>query len=210
AVGVSTLDFKNKFVESGIVPEVIAALDPSVSFYAAYVAANGSTTLLTPGTALNPSAGEKPQPVEFSVEGLNNATNITASTRYLIYLLDADAPARNDPSSRNERHFLAGNYSVTAGVNSTVLPTAQRLTVPTSQFAPFTPFSEPQPQANTGVHRFIMALYTQPEKFNTAGFESVGMDVSTTRWNLSAWRTQLGLGPAIGATFFTIDTGASN
>jgi phosphatidylethanolamine-binding protein len=26
---------------------------------------------------------------------------------------------------------------------------------------------------------------------------------------LSRWRTQLGLGPAIGATFFTIDTGAN-
>ncbi|KAM7184065.1 Phosphatidylethanolamine-binding protein PEBP [Rhypophila sp. PSN 637] len=205
ARSVPTLEFKNKFVESGIVPEVIAALDPSVSFYVSYVAADGHTELLLPGAQL--AMSEKAGPTEFSVEGLNNATNVTASSRFLIYLLDADAPARGNPTARNLRHFLAGNYTVTANQNSTLLPTAQKLTVLTAQFQPFTRFVEPNPQPNTGVHRFIYALYTQPAQFNTIGFESVGMEAETANWNLSRWRTQLGLGPAIGATFFTIDTG---
>ena len=85
AVSVSTLDFKNAFVESGIVPEVIAALDPAVSFYASYRAADGHDELLVPGTSL--TVAEATQPIEFSVENLNNATNITAQTRYLIYLV---------------------------------------------------------------------------------------------------------------------------
>ncbi|KAK4215055.1 phosphatidylethanolamine-binding protein, partial [Rhypophila decipiens] len=207
ARSVSTLDFKNAFVESGIVPEVIAALDPSVSFYVSYVAADGHNELLLPGTQL--AMSEKGGPTEFSVEGLNNATNVTASSRFLIYLLDADAPARGNPTARNLRHFLAGNYTVTPGQNSTLLPTAQKLTALTTQFQPFTRFVEPDPQPNTGVHRFIYALYTQPATFNNAGFESVGMEAETANWNLSRWRTQLGLGPAIGATFFTIDTGAN-
>ncbi|KAM7200360.1 Phosphatidylethanolamine-binding protein PEBP [Naviculisporaceae sp. PSN 640] len=207
ARSVSTLDFKNAFVESGIVPEVIAALDPSVSFYVAYTAADGHNELLLPGTQL--SLSEKGAPTEFSVEGLNNATNVTATSRFLIYLLDADAPARGNPTARNLRHYLAGNYTVTPGSNSTLLPTAQKLVVPTVQFDPFTPFVEPDPQPNTGIHRFIYALYTQPAQFNNAGFESVGMEAETANWNLSRWRTQLGLGPAIGATFFTIDTGSN-
>lgn len=33
--------------------------------------------------------------------------------------------------------------------------------------------------------------------------------LTKSRPQLSQWRTQLGLGPAIGATFFTIDTGAN-
>jgi hypothetical protein len=71
------------------------------------------------------------------------------------------------------------------GGNSTVLPTAQLLAVPNGQFRPFTPFTIPNPSPNTGVHRFIYALYTQPARFNTAGFESVGMEAETQNWNVS-------------------------
>lgn len=86
ASSVSTLDFKNRFVESRIVPEVIAALDPAVSFYASYKAGEDShDELLTPGTSL--TAAEATMPFEFSVENLNNATNITAQSRFLIYLV---------------------------------------------------------------------------------------------------------------------------
>ncbi|KAK3373066.1 phosphatidylethanolamine-binding protein, partial [Lasiosphaeria ovina] len=207
ARSVSTLEFKNKFRESGIVPEVIAALDPAVSFYVTYRAADGHSELLVPGSSL--TVGETAQPLEFSVENLQNATNITAQTRYLIYLLDADAPARSNPTARNLRYFLAGNYSA-ATANSTVLSTAQRLVIPAGQARPFTSFIQPAPTANSGVHRFIYALYTQPARFSSTGFESVGMEEAIENWNLSRWRTQLGLGPAIGATFFTVDTGANN
>ncbi|KAL2265090.1 hypothetical protein VTJ83DRAFT_6190 [Remersonia thermophila] len=208
ASSVSTLEFKNRFVESGIVPEVIAALDPSVSFYASYKAGDdGHDELLVPGSTL--TVAEAAMPFEFSVENLNNATNVTAQTRFLIYLLDADAPDRNSPTARNQRHFLAGNYTL-SGVNSTVLPSAQVLAVPDGQLRPFTPFIPPNPAPNTGVHRYIYALYIQPARFNTAGFETSGMEADIQNWNLSRWRTQLGLGPAIGATFFTIDTNTNS
>lgn len=211
ATSVSTLSFKNQFVASGIVPEVIAALDPSVSFYASYKAgADSHDALLTPGSSL--SISEATMPFEFSVENLNNATNITAQTRFLIYLvcltwshswavgsclthplrmsshalpqLDADAPARSTPTARNLRHYLAGNYT-RAGTNSTVLSTAQRLSIQSGQSRPFTQFTNPNPEPNTGVHRFIYALYVQPARFNTAGFESVGMEAETSNWNVS-------------------------
>ncbi|KEZ46822.1 hypothetical protein SAPIO_CDS0131 [Scedosporium apiospermum] len=207
ANSVSTADFKSRFEQSGIVPEVIAALDPAVSFYASYKTSTGQDALLVPGSTL--TVAEAAFPFEFSVENLGNATNITTSTRYLIYLLDADAPSRNDPSARNLRHYLAGNYTL-SNTPSSVLPTAQRLFLPSAASFPFTPYQPPQPAANTGVHRFIYALYTQPPQFNLANFDSVGMSPETSNWSLPEWRMQLGLGPAIGATFFTIDTGANN
>ncbi|KAK3991123.1 phosphatidylethanolamine-binding protein [Cladorrhinum sp. PSN332] len=207
AESVSTLDFKNRFVSSGIVPEVIPALDPSVSFYITYRADDGHSELLTPGSTLTLNETSR-LPLEFSVESLNNATNITAQTRYLVYLLDADAPSRSSPTARNLRHYLAGNYTLN-GANSSVLATAQRISIPDANRRPFTAFTAPTPDANSGIHRFIYALYTQPARFNSAGFESVGMEAATANWNLSRWRTQLGLGPAIGATYFTIDTGLS-
>jgi len=86
AESVSTLDFKNRFVSSGIVPEVIAALDPAVSFYVTYRADDGHSELITPGSSLTVNETSA-LPLEFSVENLNNATNITAQTRYLIYLV---------------------------------------------------------------------------------------------------------------------------
>lgn len=84
ATSVSTLEFKNRFMESGIVPEVIAAIDPSVSFYVGYRSGDHDE-LLVPGSNLTVS--EASRPFEFSVENLNNATNVTAQTRFLIYLV---------------------------------------------------------------------------------------------------------------------------
>ncbi|KAL1835760.1 hypothetical protein VTJ49DRAFT_6099 [Mycothermus thermophilus] len=189
ASSVSTLEFKNRFVESGIVPEVIAALDPSVSFYASYKAGDdGHDELLVPGSTL--TAAEAAMPFEFSVENLNNATNVTIQTRFLIYLLDADAPDRSNPTARNQRHYLAGNYT-RSGVNSTVLSSAQVLTVPNGQFRPFTPFIPPNPAPNTGVHRYIYALYIQPARFNSAGFETSGMEANIQNWNQTSTQALL-------------------
>ena len=49
---VPTAQFKSRFEESRIVPDVIAALDPSVSFYAAYNTISGRPALLVPGSTL--------------------------------------------------------------------------------------------------------------------------------------------------------------
>lgn len=52
AVSVSTADFKSRFEQSGIVPEIIPALNPTVSFYAGYKSAGGRDALLVPGSSL--------------------------------------------------------------------------------------------------------------------------------------------------------------
>ncbi|KAB5513099.1 phosphatidylethanolamine-binding protein [Coniochaeta sp. 2T2.1] len=201
AKSLTTAEFKDAFRSSGIVPEILpAALDPSVSFYAAYSSGDGKAAQIIPGSKLK--VQEATFPVEFSVENLQNATNITSSTRYLIYMLDADAPSRSDPSARNFRHYLGGNFTLT-GTNSSVLSTAQLLS---NRSQPFNDFVQPNPGPNTGEHRYILALYVQPPRYNTAGFESAGMSDARMNWNLTQWRTQLGLGPAIGATYFTIET----
>lgn len=52
AASVSTAEFKSRFEQSGIVPGVIGALDPAVSFYAAYLSEGGQDALLVPGSTL--------------------------------------------------------------------------------------------------------------------------------------------------------------
>ncbi|OAK94954.1 PEBP-like protein [Phaeosphaeriaceae sp. SRC1lsM3a] len=204
AASVSVSDFKADFSTAQIVPEVLAAFSPSVAFYAGFASADGDAALLTPGMAL--TTPEATTPIEFSVESIINGANVTDTSRFIIYMIGPDVPSRSTPTSRNVRHFLAGNYTVSSS-NSSILTTAAKLT---NSSAATNEYSAPTPKANTGVHRYVYLLYVQPKKFDNSGFESIGLNVSSRmNFNLTTFRAQAGLGPAIGGTFFTIDT-ASN
>lgn len=52
AASVSVSDFKADFSTAQIVPEVLAAFNPSVAFYAGFASADGDAALLTPGMTL--------------------------------------------------------------------------------------------------------------------------------------------------------------
>ena len=98
---------------------------------------------------------------------------------YAIYLMDADAPDRNNPASRNLRLFLGGNYTLTNTPG--ILGTAMRFN---TSSPPFTPFQQPAPRASSGIHRYVYALYVQPERFSSVGFE-VAMPAQRENWNVS-------------------------
>ncbi len=99
----SVADFDTRIQQAGVVPEVFNSLDPSLSFYASYVADTGASELLLPGSSLsvngNISSGgprmvelltvklEAQLPFEFSVENTGNVSGISALTRYIIFLV---------------------------------------------------------------------------------------------------------------------------
>ncbi|KAM0321804.1 hypothetical protein ACHAQA_009901 [Verticillium albo-atrum] len=206
ASSVSIQDFGSAFTAAGIVPDVLAAFNPTVSFYVGYNTADGhGAALITPSTEL--STAEAVAPQEFSVEGIANAENITDSSRFIIVLVGPDAPTRDNPTNRSIRHYLAGNFTVGTAA-STILSTASTLT---NSSTPFTSYGAPAPAAGSGVHRYIYLLYVQPEGLNSAGFETVGLDADDRQtFDLAQFRTQAGLGPAIGGTYFTIDASGGN
>jgi hypothetical protein len=82
---VSTASFKSSFTSSSIVPDVLAAFSPSVSFYVGYTSADGDGAMMMPGSVL--TTAEAKAPFEMSVEGMGNATNVTDSTRFIIYMV---------------------------------------------------------------------------------------------------------------------------
>ena len=82
---VSISDFKAGFETSSIVPEVLAAFNPSVEFFVGFTADDGAPTLLTPGLAL--SLQEAKAPFELSVQDIHNATDVTSSTRFIVYMV---------------------------------------------------------------------------------------------------------------------------
>lgn len=54
----------------------------------------------------------------------------------------------------------------------------------TTNSTPFTEFTNPEPELGTGVHRFLSAIYVQPERFNTEGFETA-MSRQVSNWSVS-------------------------
>jgi len=74
---VSTADFKLSFSTSSIVRDVLAAFSPSVSFYVGYTSADSDGAIMMTGS-------EAKAPFEMSVEGMGNATNVTADTRFMV------------------------------------------------------------------------------------------------------------------------------
>ena len=87
AIGsMNTTEFQLAFTETGIVPEILPAVDPAVSFYFGYLEEDGDRAQLMPAHTL--SLFEARQfPFEFFVEGLDNLTEIDSTTRYLIYIV---------------------------------------------------------------------------------------------------------------------------
>jgi hypothetical protein len=85
AKSVALTDFKASFTSSAIVPDILAAFNPSVGFYVGYASSDGDATLLEPGMSL--SVTEAKAPFELSVEMTQNATNITSATRFIVYMV---------------------------------------------------------------------------------------------------------------------------
>ncbi|OLN97543.1 OV-16 antigen 1 [Colletotrichum chlorophyti] len=198
---VSTSEFRQAFRDAGIVPDVIGAFNPTVPFYAGYSTSGGNKTLMIPGVRLKMK--ETKYPFEFSVENLGNARNITRNSRFIIFMIGPDVPTRENPTDRNVRHFLAGNFTVEQ-TKSEVLSSAIQLK---NASAAFNEYSAPEPKTGSGVHRYVYLLFVQPEKLNKMGFEMFGVDkMNRKNFNLSAFRRQAGLGRPIGGTFFTLDT----
>ena len=87
-----------------------------------------------------------------------------------------DVPSRSNPTSRNVRHYLAGNLTLSSQ-NSSVLSNSSAAT---------NEYAAPAPSAGTGSHRYVYLLYTQPAALNSKSFASLGFNASArTGFNVS-------------------------
>ncbi|KAJ0299130.1 hypothetical protein COL516b_009382 [Colletotrichum fioriniae] len=201
----STTEFRQAFMEAGIVPDVMGSFDPMVSFYAGYKASDGDKALLMPGTKLKMK--ETKFPFEFSVENIMKARNVTRNSRFVLYMIGPDSPTRESPTERNMRHYLAGNFTLEQ-TKSEVLASAMIMKNSTPAF---NDYMAPEPKAGSGMHRYVYLLYVQPEKLNKMGFDAMGVDkMNRKNFNISQFRKQAGLGRPIGATYFMLNMAQDN
>ncbi|KAK1674118.1 phosphatidylethanolamine-binding protein [Colletotrichum godetiae] len=201
----STTEFRQAFMEAGIVPDVMGSFDPMVSFYAGYKASDGDKALLMPGTKLKMK--ETKFPFEFSVENIMKARNVTRNSRFVLYMIGPDSPTRESPTERNMRHYLAGNFTLEQ-TKSEVLASAMIMKNSTPAF---NDYMAPEPKAGSGMHRYVYLLYVQPEKLNKMGFDAMGVDkMNRKNFNISQFRKQAGLGRPIGGTYFMLNMAQDN
>jgi hypothetical protein len=90
AQSVAVADFKSDFAAAGIVPEVLAAFNPSVAFYVGFPSSDGDSELLEPGMTL--TIPEAKAPFELSVEGIESAAHVTAESRFIVYMVSHGFP----------------------------------------------------------------------------------------------------------------------
>ncbi|KAL0933448.1 mitochondrial 54S ribosomal protein mL38 [Colletotrichum truncatum] len=200
----STTEFHQAFMESGIVPEVMGSFDPMVSFYTGYMASDGDKVLMMPGAKLKMK--EVKMPFEFSVENVINARNLTRNSRFIIHMIGPDSPSRENPTERNMRHYLAGNFTVEQ-TKSAVLSSAMIMTNSSPAFNEYMP---PEPKSGSGMHRYVYLLYVQPERLNKMGFDMVGINqMNRKNFNLSSFRKMAGLDRPIGGTYFILSMAQS-
>ncbi|KZL77663.1 OV-16 antigen [Colletotrichum tofieldiae] len=196
----STTEFRQAFMEAGIVPDVMGSFDPMVSFYAGYRASDGDKALMMPGSRLKMK--ETKYPFEFSVENIMNARNVTRNSRFIVYMIGPDSPTREEPTERNVRHYLAGNLTVEQ-TKSEVLSSA---IIMKNSTPAFNDYIAPEPKSGSGMHRYVYLLYVQPEKLNKMDFDAVGVDKTNRKnFNVSQFRKQAGLGRPIGGTYFMLN-----
>ncbi|KAK1446462.1 hypothetical protein CCUS01_12427 [Colletotrichum cuscutae] len=201
----STTEFRQAFMQAGIVPDVMGSFDPMVSFYAGYKASDGDKALLMPGTKLKMK--ETKFPFEFSVENIMKAGNVTRNSRFVLYMIGPDSPTRESPTERNMRHYLAGNFTLEQ-TKSEVLSSAMIMKNSTPAL---NDYMAPEPKAGSGMHRYVYLLYVQPEKLNKMGFDAMGVDkMNRKNFNISQFRKQAGLGRPIGGTYFMLNMAQDN
>jgi len=106
----------------------------------------------------------------------------------LALKIGTDVPSRSNPTSRNVRHFLGGNFTLST-TGSSLLSTATQLT---NISAATNEHAAPAPSPNTGSHRYVYMLYDQSKAFNTEGFASLGFNSSLrTSFNIGVFSLPL-------------------
>jgi len=122
-------------------------------------------------------------------------TSTTFSGNYTLVMLDAGTVGEKLPEGQT-RHWLRNNAQISGS------------SVTNSSAVEITSYAGPAPPAGSGPHRYVVALYTQPDSFRApADLSTPGVPVSTFVW--SDYVTSTSLGPLVAATYFTVQEGTA-
>ncbi|ETW81985.1 phosphatidylethanolamine binding protein [Heterobasidion irregulare TC 32-1] len=205
------------FVLSVVIVQVFATSrgDTSLSavkgaFDAANIPSNASLTF-NPSVLLEVTFPETNSPVIHLHAGIQLPRNKTAGPptfgihphgsleiptgRFVVAMVDLDAPTPQNPTSAQIRHFLGGDFSLGPVGLDGIAPL-------TNSTPALSHFLQPTPPAGSDPHRYVFLLFHQPATFDQQNFLNSSTPISL--FNISLFADEVGLGHPLGGTFMRV------
>ncbi|KXS18178.1 PEBP-like protein [Gonapodya prolifera JEL478] len=168
---------KTAFQESGIIPDVIGDITPTIDLSIKY----SEKIQATLGNELSPTDTQSAPHI------ILNDPHGSSSTRYVLAMVDPDAPSRESPSNAQYVHW------VTEMAGSGTKPTVKRDLVQ---------YMGPAPPSGTGFHRYVFLLYRHEGKVH---FKSEPPK-DRKNFNVAKWSQENGIGDPVGGEFYVAKT----
>lgn len=192
------------FDNARIVPDVLLSFTPTSILDVDFIDPDSSKLELhsvTPG-------------IQLSMEQTLLAPRFSLSTndisivneKFVIALVDPDAPTPQNKSLSQFRHFLGGDFHLDG--SSTI-----RAPLVNSSAA-LTEYVNPTPPIGSDAHRYVILLFVQPTNFDTVARNFVAPSTPRPNFDLATFVEEAGLGAPIAGTFFLtradVDGGTSS
>jgi phosphatidylethanolamine-binding protein (PEBP) family uncharacterized protein len=175
------------FAQSRLVPDLFATFNPTALLTLDYPGVG----VVTPGQLLKKEqVGPTP-----SVKVTPANSTVSLNGTYTLTMIDADIVG-SDASAGETRHWLVNG--VTVKDTFVANDTATGITV----------YGGPWPAAGSGPHRYVVALYSQPETFTAPpALSQPNTPIAVFDWN--QYVQDSGLGPLVAATYITVEEGTA-
>ncbi|KAE9407021.1 PEBP-like protein, partial [Gymnopus androsaceus JB14] len=115
--------------------------------------------------------------------------------KFVIAMVDPDAPTPQNNSLAQIRHFVGGDFIISSAASNGTA----RLTNTSAAIAEYI---SPGPPAGSDPHRYTILLFKQPENFSVAASTLIQPNSSFEGFNISAFASSVGLGNPIAGTYF--------
>lgn len=167
-------DMQELFKKHCVVPDVIS-IAPQELVEINY--SNGVKVEM--GKELTPTQVKDPPAVKWAAK---------ESEYYTLAMVDPDAPSRENPKFREWHHWLVGNIQGGDMKKSEVL----------------SDYIGSGPPKGTGLHRYVILVYKQPEKLNFAKVDKLPKNSGEKRgkFSISKFATQFKLGSPVAGNFY--------
>ncbi|KIK63784.1 hypothetical protein GYMLUDRAFT_222130 [Collybiopsis luxurians FD-317 M1] len=187
------------FKDAKIVPDVISTFNPTALLSAVYINSSTQTGIIFgPGGGL--TANQTVNEPEFWIT-YNDSTLL--QERFVVALIDPDAPTPQNTSLSQFRHFIGGDFVISSSEpNGTA-----RLT---NLSAAISEYVSPGPPPGSDPHRYTILLFKQPQNFSASASSLIQPTTPVTGFNLSSFASSVGLGDPVAGTFFLEGPAGSN
>jgi len=187
----SLVAVKQAFDKADIPSRATIAFDPDTLFEVAFTQPSGPPVKVKAGIQL-----QRPQvaiPPSFGIPAAFPAAR--SGGKFVVAMVDLDAPTPQQPNVSQIRHFLGGDFTP-------LRPNAAGVALLSNSSPALSEFQQPTPPAGSDPHRYVFFLFEQSRAFATQ--KLINTTTPITSFNISQFALEVGLGQPLGGTFMLV------